>query len=163
MIKFSESTQEFYSLKYVYQNLPSDLVEVPATDHLILLEKIITGHHVFSDLTHSEKRPSSSCIWENNGWVETLTEAQKYEQYLKSLRALTRRQFKLILLEHGLLTTIDTAIASIEDAEMKAYVEIEYTESTHFERLSPSVIYMCQLLDLDDEQVNQMWEVALEF
>lgn len=162
MIKFSEKNQAFYASNINYQNLPDDLVAVSAEDHLALLGKINAGHRVFSDLTHSEKRPSSTHVWENGEWVDSLTPAQKYEQYLKSLRPLTRRQFKLVLLKNGMLNNIDTAIASIEDAEQKALVEIEYIESMQFERLSDSVAYMCQLLNLTDEQVNQMWEQGLE-
>lgn len=90
-----------------------------------------------------------------------LTEAEQYDKYLKSLRPLTRRQFKLILLDNGLLDDIEAAIAAIEDIDARRYIEIEYQESTQFERLSPSVGYMCQLLNLDDERVNEMWEMGL--
>lgn len=164
MIKFSESKQAFYETDFDYgDNLPDDLIDIPSSEvHLALVEKINEGHRVFSDLTYSEKRPSQTHVWENGEWVDSLTPAQKYEQYLKSLRPLTRRQFKLILLKNGMLNNIDTAIASIEDAEQKALVEIEYIESMQFERLSDSVAYMCQLLNLTDEQVNQMWEQGLE-
>ena len=163
MIKFSESKQAFYETDFDYgDNLPGDLIDVPSSEvHLALVEKINEGHHVFADFTHSEKRPSSTHVWQNGEWVDSLTPAQKYEQYLKSLRPLTRRQFKLILLKNGLLNSIDTAIASIEDVEQKALVEIEYIESTQFERFSPSVAYMCQLLNLTDELVTAMWEEAL--
>ena len=37
----------------------------------------------------------------------------------KKLRALTRRQFKLVLIENDLITAIDTAIAGIEDEALK--------------------------------------------
>ena len=89
------------------------------------------------------------------------TEEQKYNIYLNSLRPLTRRQFKLALLENNLLTTIDTAISSIPDTLLKARIEIEYAEATEFVRTSDSVKYMCSLLGLTEEQVNQMWEQAL--
>ena len=163
-IKFSETKQAFYETDFDYgDNLPGDLSDIPSSEvHLALVKKINEGHRVFADFTYSEKRPSQTHVWENGEWVDSLTPAQKYEQYLKSLRPLTRRQFKLILLKNGMLNNIDTAIASIEDAKQKALVEIEYIESTQFERLSPSVAYMCQLLNLTDEQVNQMWEQGLE-
>lgn len=88
------------------------------------------------------------------------TEEQKYNIYLNSLKPLTRRQFKLALLENNLLTVIDTAINSISDPLLKARIEIEYTEATEFVRTSESVKYMLSILELTEEQVNVMWEAA---
>lgn len=88
------------------------------------------------------------------------TEEQKYKIYLNSLKPLTRRQFKLALLENNLLTTIDAAINSISDPLLKAHIEIEYTEATEFVRTSDSVKYMLSILELTEEQANIMWEAA---
>lgn len=79
----------------------------------------------------------------------------------KRLRALTRRQFKLVLMEHELLTPIEDAIASIDDAALKARIEIEYKEATEFVRTSDSVAYMSALLSITDEQLDIMWVQAL--
>ena len=89
------------------------------------------------------------------------TPAELYDEYLKSLLPLSRRQFKLALLENNLLDVIETTINQIEDAKQKAIIQIEYTEATEFVRTSDSVKYMCSLLGLTEEQVNQMWEQAL--
>ena len=89
-----------------------------------------------------------------------LTEEQKYNIYLKSLRPLTRRQFKLSLLENNLLATIDTAISNIPDPLLKARIEIEYAEATEFVRTSDSVKYMLSMLELSEEQANSLWETA---
>lgn len=77
--------------------------------------------------------------------------------------ALTRRQFKLALLENNLLDTIESAINAIEDDYTRTKMQIEYQEATEFHRLSESVIYMCELLKLSNEQVDTMWEAALLF
>lgn len=77
------------------------------------------------------------------------------------LRALTRRQFKLVLMQKDLLDDIETAIAGITDAALKARIQIEYNEATEFVRTSDSVSYMCELLGLTDEQINTMWAHAL--
>lgn len=90
-----------------------------------------------------------------------LSDAEKREQYLASLKSLTRRQFKLALLENGLLDQIENSISAIEDDQTRARIQIEYSEATEFHRTSDSVAYMCQLLGLTDEQVDQMWESAL--
>ena len=90
-----------------------------------------------------------------------LTEEQKYNIYLNSLKPLTRRQFKLILLDNDLLDEVELAINNIEDKITKTRMQIEYTESTEFERDSESLLFMCQLLNLSEEQINIMWEKAL--
>lgn len=90
-----------------------------------------------------------------------LTDAEKREAYLITLKPLTRRQFKLVLLEKNLLNQIEDAISAIADDQIRTKIQIEYTESTEFVRSSDSVKYMCQLLDLSDEQVDAMWEEAM--
>lgn len=79
----------------------------------------------------------------------------------KKLRALSRRQFKLVLIENDLITAIETAIAGIEDGAIKARIEIEYKEATSFVRESESIAYMSALLGLNDEQLDAMWAQAL--
>ena len=88
------------------------------------------------------------------------TEEQKYNIYLNSLKPLTRRQFKLVLLENNLLATIDTAISNIPDPLLKARIEIEYAEATEFVRTSDSVKYILSMLELSEEQANSLWETA---
>ena len=90
-----------------------------------------------------------------------LTEDQKYSIYLASLKPLTRRQFKLVLLENNLLDAVELSINNIEDKTTKTRMQIEYTESTEFKRDSESLLFMCQLLNLSEEQINIMWEKAL--
>lgn len=90
-----------------------------------------------------------------------LTEGQKYSIYLNSLKPLTRRQFKLVLLENDLLDAVELSINNIEDKTTKTRLQIEYSEATEFQRTSNSVKYMCNLLGLTEEQVNQMWEQGL--
>ena len=90
-----------------------------------------------------------------------MTDEQLYDIYIKSLRPLTRRQFKLVLLENDLLDEVELAINNIEDRTVKTRMQIEYTESTEFERNSESLLFMCQLLNLSEEQINTMWEKAL--
>ena len=110
--------------------------------------------------------PSKYHVLENGIWVISDEDAEiladeKYQAYLQSLKPLTRRQFKLALLENGLLDQIENSISAIEDDQTRARIQIEYTEATEFHRTSDSVAYMCQLLGLTDEQVDQMWESAL--
>lgn len=90
-----------------------------------------------------------------------MSDEQLYDIYVKSLKPLTRRQFKLVLLENDLLDAVELSINNIEDKTTKTRMQIEYTEATEFQRNSESLLLMCQLLNLSEEQINQMWEKAL--
>ena len=90
-----------------------------------------------------------------------MSDEQLYVIYVKSLKPLTRRQFKLVLLENNLLEQVETLINSVEDTTQRTRLQIEYSEATEFQRTSNSVKYMCNLLGLTEEQINQMWEQGL--
>ena len=90
-----------------------------------------------------------------------MSDEQLYDIYVKSLKPLTRRQFKLVLLENNLLEQVETLINSVEDTTQRTRLQIEYSEATEFQRTSNSVKYMCNLLGLTEEQINQMWEQGL--
>lgn len=92
-----------------------------------------------------------------------LSEEDKYTKYVNSLKPLTRRQFKLALLDVGLLDNVPDVIASIEDEVLRKRIQIEYEESTEFVRTSDSVLKMCEILNLPNEEVNALWEKALTY
>lgn len=161
MIKFSEKTQAFYAIALNYSDLPDDLVDVTCEKHVELLELLNAGHHIYSNLTYSEKRPSTSHVWQDDGWIDSMTSAQKYENYLNSLRPLTRRQFMLTLIEHNLDDDIEVAISNIEDTKQRKIINIEYKHSQSFERLSESVLFMCNLIELEEQKLNIIWEYGL--
>lgn len=90
-----------------------------------------------------------------------MTDEQLYDIYVKSLKPLTRRQFRLALLDVGLLDDLETAISNIEDTTEKKRIEIEYTESDKFARTSEIVKTMFALINQTEEQINELWEKAL--
>lgn len=163
MISFSHSKQSFYDLTFEYTDLPDDLVEINEEQHSELLQKISLGCYVFTDLSFSEPKPSPYHVMNmaKMEWEDNRTPEQKRIDYLWTLRPLTRRQFKLALLENGLLDLIEQQIAAIEDPKMRSRIQIEYTESDNFERNSESVLFMATLLELNEEQVDKMWEYAM--
>ena len=161
MINFSEANQAFYDLNLNYEPLPEDLVEVTSDEHIELLGKLNDGHYVFSDLSYTEKKPSIYHTWDGSDWVDNRTEEEKHTTYLSQFISLTRRQFKLALLENGLLDTVEQMIESIEDPTVKARIQIEYSESERFERTNQSVQYMLGVLDLTSDQVDEMWRYAM--
>ena len=90
-----------------------------------------------------------------------LSEEEKERLRLLQFKPLTRRQFKLALLENGLLETVEHMISGIEDPSIKARIQIEYSESERFERSNQSVQYMLGVLDLTSDQVDEMWRYAI--
>jgi len=100
-------------------------------------------------------------IWSGTEWTDSRTEEEKFNAHLAQFKPLTRRQFKLALLEVGLLDQIESEISAIADAAQRARIQIEYTEATEFHRTNDSVKYMCRLLGLTDQQVDEMWMGAL--
>ena len=99
--------------------------------------------------------------WEILDGVVTVN-PEKLAAYHRSIMpSLSRLQFKLALLENGLLNTVEQMIESIEDPIIKARIQIEYSESERFERSNESVQYMLGVLNLTSDQVDEMWRYAI--
>ena len=79
------------------------------------------------------------------------------------LASLKNRQFKLALLDAELIDDVEQAIEQIEDAVTKRKIQIEYQHASEFERQNESVLYMIDLLKLNQEEVDSLWIKALTF
>ncbi len=112
-------------------------------------------------ITQDMVRMTSSEVDKHLNPKKYMSDEQLYDIYVKSLKPLTRRQFKLVLLENNLLEQVETLINSVEDSTQRTRLLIEYSEATEFQRTSNSVKYMCNLSGLTEEQINQMWEQGL--
>ena len=79
-----------------------------------------------------------------------------------SVPALTRRQFRLALVTSGYsLTDIEALIAQIEDDTQRQIIQIEWQDATVFERYSPGLLKMAELINLSSPQVDELWSQAL--
>lgn len=91
-----------------------------------------------------------------------MSDEEKYNQYLKSLKPLTRRQFRMVLILNGYdLDDIKAKILEIEDIQTRQLTLVEWEDAVTFERDNASLVMMAGLLGLDDDQVNAMWKQAL--
>lgn len=90
-----------------------------------------------------------------------LSEQQKQDKLTKSLRSLSRKQFKLALLDKWLLDALEDSISNINDTTTKRRIQIEYTESTEFVRTSEVIKTMFTLLNKTEEEINSFWQQAL--
>lgn len=110
----------------------------------------------------TELKPSSIFdTWTGTEWFDARTDEEKEAHRLSAYAPLSRRQFKLALLNHDLLLTVESSINAIEDPRLKMRIKIEYEESQTFLRTNTSVIYMLPLLKLTDQQVDEMWLEAM--
>ena len=159
----------YYFVKIEQQSLDIRITEELLDDQEITQEKhnqlLIALNNqcvILDDLTVSEPRPSAHHVWDGANWVDKRTEEEKYATYLTQFTPLTRRQFKLSLLENGLLDTVEQMIGAIEDPVLKSRIQIEYSESERFERTNDSVQYMLGVLNLSSEQVDDIWLHAMK-
>ena len=96
-------------------------------------------------------------------WVISVENQELLEtERMAQMPKLTRRQFRLALVTNGYdLAEIEALIASIEDPLQRQIIQIEWQDSTVFERTSNSLNYMATLLELDRDQINTLWQQAL--
>lgn len=91
-----------------------------------------------------------------------LTATEKRAGYLRTLKPLSRRQFKLILGDNNLLDAVTAAIASISDPALKMRATIEWEDSGEFDRLNPTLMKLYDLMGLKESKVDSLWEAALK-
>lgn len=138
-------------MKY-YRNITTNLIHGFESDGS--QDELITDE--FKPLTKTEKDRLLNP-------QKYLSEEEKRNIFLSTLTPLTRRQFKLALLENNLLDRVESTIETIPDSLLRKRLQIEYSESDEFQRQSESVIAMCNLLELKDEQVDSLWLQAMTF
>ena len=121
--------------------------------------RLMTNEEIFK---HETPKPTKfHTEWNGTEWIDIRTEEEKLAYNRSIMPSLSRRQFKLALLENGLLNTVEEMIESIEDPTIKARIQIEYSESERFERSNESVQYMLGVLNLTSDQVDEMWHFAM--
>lgn len=111
--------------------------------------------------------PSKYHTLENGTWViseadSEKLEADKHKAYMDSLKPLTRRQFMRVLVLNGYdLDMIEAQIQAIEDTQTRQLALIDWKEATEFRRNDDTLLIAAALLELNDEQINAMWEQAM--
>ena len=74
---------------------------------------------------------------------------------------LTRRQLRLALVTNGFaLADIEARINQIEDSTQRQITLIEWQDGAAFERYSPNLLKMAELMNLGSPQVDELWEQA---
>lgn len=107
--------------------------------------------------------PNKYHVLEEGVWVISDENAAILEQKrLAAMKPLTRRQFRLTLAMNGYdLNEIEALIDQIEDPMQRTIAQIEWQDSTDFERTNPSLLMMAELLQLTSEHIDQLWSYGL--
>jgi hypothetical protein len=100
-------------------------------------------------------------------WIQTWTAREFTQEEIdeqlaqkRAMMSVTMRQGRLVLNSMGLLDMIEDAIASIEDPVDRKNAEIEWEYAQTIDRNSKFVKDIIDQLNLTEEQVDQMFELA---
>lgn len=100
---------------------------------------------------------------ENEGEYDVLPYAPpNAERVREAMPPITRRQLRLTLVRNGFsLATITDTIAALPAGQAKDEAQIEWEDSTTFDRLNPTLLTIASALDLSPETVDTLWTEAL--
>lgn len=80
-----------------------------------------------------------------------------------ALPPITRRQLRLTLVRNGIaLDDVAGLIEALPEGLAKEEARIEWDDAQQFERMHPTLLIIAGNLGLTPEQVDQMWQEALE-
>lgn len=112
---------------------------------------------------HETPKPSQfHTEWNGTEWIDLRTEAEKLAYKRSQYPSLTRYQFLHCLLENGFKASdIEAQIQTIEDEFSRELTMLGFKEATNFVRTDDSILAMQGVLNINDDQVDAMWEYAL--
>ena len=155
---------QLFNMGFDEQEIDKNYTQVDKETYDLFLSKVNSGCMVLSieDQAFSPPKPSLTHTWNGDDWVDSRIPEQIQEIELKALTPLTRRQFRMVLVLNGYdLDEIKARISAIEDIQTRQLTLIEWEDANTFERTSPSLVMMAELLALNDSQVNDIWKQAL--
>ena len=155
---------QLFNVGFDEQEIDKNYTQVDKETYDLFLSKVNSGCMVLSieDQAFSPPKPSLTHTWNGDDWVDSRIPEQIQEIELKALTPLTRRQFRMVLVLNGYdLDVIRAKISEIPDIQTRQLALIEWEDANTFERTRPSLVMMAGLLQLNEDQVNAMWEQAL--
>lgn len=121
-------------------------------------------HHFTDDYpegtTEVPLKPRNNCEWDSETatWIDIIPSFNRAQS-----PPLTPRQFRLGFLKAGHAPSqIEAVIETMPEGPDKETARIEWEFAGEFERLHPLVISLSTSLGFTPEQVDTMWEDALE-
>lgn len=161
MIKFSLEKKAFYDSEVHYPELPSDLVEITAEQHIELLNALNSNCIIFDDLTYSAPKPSEFHEWINGGWIDPRTDEEKLAYKRSQYPKLKRYQFMRGMLEYGYKASdIEAKIMQIKDEYTRELTLLGFKDAGYFDRNDQSIGVMRDMLKRTDLEIDEFWEFA---
>ena len=119
-----------------------------------------------SEILKHETKPESifHTLWDEDNavWIDPRTEEEKLAYKRSQYPKLTRYQFMRGMLENGCKSSdIEAQIMRIEDEFTRELTLLGFKEATNFVRTDENILAMQSVLNLNDDQVDEMWEYAL--
>lgn len=102
-------------------------------------------------------------VWRSAGGVIDAWVPPTAEEIREVMQPLSARQFRLGLISSGKeLSQVDAGIAAIPDATERGLAEVEWGFATTFKRAHPLVVSLSLALGFTPEEVDTLWEQALQ-
>lgn len=120
-------------------------------EHIVALENTITPRRI----REANLNLDSGWLWQVNYEIQQLRE-QLTDNY-QAKAALTAAQVRLVLLQFGLLETVESYISNSDNDALK----IEWANRLTFERSNPLLNTAAQELNLTSEQLDTMFDIGL--
>lgn len=101
-------------------------------------------------------------VW-TQGWSVVDRDPEDVQETIEARRQgmrCTMRQARLALLQQGLLASVDAAIAALPDGGREP-AEIEWEYGKDVERLSPLVVSLMPALGMSDEEIDDLFFLAV--
>ena len=101
-------------------------------------------------------------VW-TQGWSVVDRDPEDVQETIEAQRQgmkCSMRQARLALLQQGLLSNVDAVIAALPDGEREP-AEIEWEYAKDVERLSPLVVSLMPALGMSDEEIDNLFFLAV--
>lgn len=93
-------------------------------------------------------------------WLADGNELTPYSELDPTPKSVTRRQARQALALAGKLALVQPAIENISDPLQKSLAQIEWDDSTHFERDRPLLIQLAYSIGLSDSDIDDLFILA---
>jgi len=139
----------------------------PLPDYLVELEIVVVTpdppydpatqtleHRAYADLANNK--------WYEENYVRDLTEEEIEQRLAKPPNTCTPRQLRLALIQSGIsLSTVQSFIDSIQDPIQKEIAVVEWEYALEIVRQHPLVQAIATNLDLTEQQVDNIFTLAV--
>lgn len=167
MYSYSPSTHWIYdkSALSIYVAVPTDLIDITDEQVSAVMQDKPLGAVIYHDADMTLHVSSAPPTFEHSFNYETLQWELDPAKVEAARRAaipaqITMRQARLALLRSGKLDDAEAAINGIPDATLRRAAQIEWEYAQGIERNSPLVQQVARALQINDQQLDDLFSLA---